>query len=955
MRFYEDPQKTSENRLPQRSYYIPENPGAYISLNGTWRFRFFERDMDLTEEIDRWDRIDVPSCWQARGYEEPNYTNVNFPFPADPPYVPDDNPCGVYEREFQLTNPQNKTYFVFEGVASVGVLYINGRYVGFTSGNHLQSEFDITDFVTEGTNTVRVVVHKWACTSYLEDQDFFRFNGIFRDVYLLSRPKDHIGDIDITTDENRIRVRFGGKAHITLLDGDRVLSQGDFAGEAVFTVENPKLWNAERPCLYTLRFCCGGEVITQKVGFRTIGISARQEFLINGTPVKLQGVNHHDTHPTNGWTMTDAEILQDLRLMKALNINCIRTSHYPPTPKFLEYCDEMGFYVVLETDLESHGFSRRFGSGESHPGYDMESTDWPGRRPEWAKEHLERMVRAVERDKNHPSIVMWSNGNECGHGENHKAMLRWAKERDKTRPVHSENACRKAWQSGHPEYRSETYDSDVHSRMYLSVDACRAYCQDPANDQPLFLCEYAHAMGNGPGDVYDYWELADQYPNFIGGCIWEWADHTVMEDGVAKYGGDWPSELTHDGNFCCDGMVFPDRSFKAGTYEIKAAYQPIRAELAEGTLRIRNRYAFTNLRDHELTLELVRDGAVLAQTSLHLDLDPGKTGEMALPWELPEICSLGCCVNVRLKDPSGAELAFSQVALPVPVQKAERALQPLLLTETDKEIFAQGEGFSYVFSKRYGTLVSMKIRGREQLAAPVRLSAFRAPTDNERKVRGYWIKESSAPTENIDKTFCKTYSCRVEGNAVVTEGSLAGVSVQPYLRYTQWITVGADGTLDIQVEAAVNPRSFWLQRFGYSIRLCDPDAPFTYYGMGPGETYADLHHYAGYGLWQSRASAEYVPYIKPQEHGNHIGVRYLSFEDFAVVADAPFECNVSQYSPHTLWHTRHAAELTKDGVTHLRIDYKNSGIGSGSCGPELMPQYRLAEKDIRFRFQIQLK
>lgn len=955
MRFYENPQKTSHNRLPQRSYYLPENPGGYISLNGIWRFRFFERDADLQENIENWGEIDVPSCWQVRGYEEPNYTNKCFPFPVDPPYVPDDNPCGVYEREFEITNAQNNTYFVFEGVASVGVLYINGRYVGFTTGNHLQAEFDISDFVVEGTNRVRVVVHKWACTSYLEDQDCFRFNGIFRDVYLLSRPKGHIRDIEITTDDNRIRVQFDGVAQVSLLEGDRLLAQKDAKGVVEFTVESPHYWNAEQPWLYTLKFVYGDEVITQKVGLRSIRISGKLELLVNGVAVKLQGVNHHDTHPLNGWSMTDEEILRDLQLMKQLNINCIRTSHYPPTPKFLEFCNEMGFYVVLETDIESHGFVHRFGGAEQHPGYDVESEDWPCQRPEWRKEFLERMIRAVERDKNHACVVMWSTDNESGFGENQKEMIRWVRQRDPSRLIHCEDASRKSRREDHPEYRSEAYETDVYSRMYLSVDDCRAYCEDPQVDQPLFLCEYSHAMGNGPGDVHDYWELVDRYPQFIGGCIWEWADHTVIENGVAKYGGDWPSELTHDDNFCCDGMVFPDRSFKAGTYEIKQAYQPVRVSYEDGSLRIQNRYSFTNLEDYLFTMSLVCDGETVQQMQFRLPLAPGEAALQTVPWELPDLCSYGCSINVTLQNPAGEEVAVSQVELPVAVKTAEKSVNPVSLVETEREILASGEGFCYRFSKHYGAFVSMKFGGEEILAAPVQLSTFRAPIDNERKVKSRWLSGSARPSENVDRSFCKVYSCRLEGNVIVTEGSLAGVSVKPYLRFTQWVTVGVDGTVDLQVQAAVEPNSFWLQRFGYTLKLRDPDAAFRYYGMGPGETYADLHHYSGYGMWESSASEEYVPYVRPQEHGNHIGVRYLAFDRFAVVADTPFECNVSQYSPMALWQTRHAAELEKDGFTYVRIDYKNSGIGSGSCGPELLPQYRLAEKDIRFRFQIQLK
>ncbi len=955
MRFYENPLKTSENRLPQRSYYIPENDGGYLLLNGTWRFHYYSKDVDLEENITVWDEIDVPSCWQARGYENPNYTNVNFPYPVDPPYVPDDNPCGVYEREFEITNTDNNTYFVFEGVASSGVLYINGKYVGFTTGNHLQSEFDITDFVVKGTNTVRVVVRKWACTSYLEDQDFFRFNGIFRDVYILSRPKGHIVDIDITTADNNIVVKFDGKAKITLFDGDKILDTKEADGDAVFTVENPVLWNAELPYLYTLKFESCGEVITQKVGFRTIEISDKYELLINGVSVKLQGVNHHDTHPTNGWTMTDEEILVDLHLMKKLNINCIRTSHYPPTPKFLNYCDELGFYVVLETDIESHGFVHRLGSGDKHPGYDVESLDWPCQKPEWKNEHVERMVRAVERDKNHASIIMWSTGNESGHGVNHEAMIDWVRERDDTRLVHCEDASRKSDSKSHPEYFNERYHADVYSRMYLSVDDCINYCENAERKQPLYLCEYAHAMGNGPGDVYDYWLVADKYSKFIGGCIWEWADHTVIEDGVSKYGGDWETELTHDSNFCCDGMVFPDRSLKAGSLEVKKAYQPIRVSLEDGKLRVWNRFSFKSLSEYTLNYQLVCDEKVLESKKTVLNTKANEVTYIDLDFEIPSECQYGCYINAQLVDAEGYELAVSQVELDVPVTKLDTISHLAALEETEKDIIAKGENFEYVFSKHYGTFTSIKVNGVEQLASKMILSVFRAPTDNERTVKAHWIKTGKSLSENLDYTFNKIYSSEVVRGSIVTKGSLAGVSVKPFMYFTQTIIIAKDGTIEFDIKANINERTYWLQRFGYEFTLNDADAKFKYFGKGPGETYNDLNNYACYGMWDSTASNEYVPYIKPQEHGNHFGVRYLEFnEGFKVVADTPFECNVSQYSTRDLYTTKHAAELVKDGFTHVRIDYKNSGIGSNSCGPKLMEKYQLNEKEINFNFKIKL-
>ena len=956
MRYYENLAKTSENRLPARSHYIPENEGAYLLLNGKWRFHYYNRDVDVAENITQWDEITVPSCWQSLGYENPNYTNVDYPYPLDPPYVPDENPCGVYERDFEITDTTRETYFVFEGVASAGRLFINGQYVGFTTGNHFQAEFDITNFVVPGTNTVRVEVVKWSVGSYLEDQDHFRFNGIFRDVYLLSRPKGHLVDIDIRTENNSdIIVKLDGSADIELYDHGVLLEKQAANGSARFHVANPTLWNAEKPYLYQLKFTYQDEVITQQVGFRTIEISENSELLINGVSVKIQGVNHHDTHPTNGWTMTNEDLRYDLAQMKKLNINSIRTSHYPPTPYLLELCDEMGFYVVLETDLEMHGFMHRYGNDGKGYRYDMESMEWPCRQPEWKAEFVERMQRAVERDKNHASIIMWSTGNESGHGENHKAMIDWTRARDNTRLIHCEDASRKSMDPVYPEWHDERNVADVFSWMYPSIQMCRDYCEKPENKLPLYLCEYAHAMGNGPGDVCDYWQYIDEQPKFIGASVWEWADHTVIENGVPKYGGDWPTELAHSGHFCADGMVFHDRSFKAGSYEVKTAYQPMRVYFENGRIKVWNRTSFTNLNEYTFEYAVVCDGQELAIKKIKLNAAPKETVYLDLPCELPSICQYGCYLTAKLYDSTGYEVAVSQLDLKVARKPVEKVSAAAALTDDGKFITAAGDGFEYKIEKLYGTLVSMKVNGTERLASPMRLTTFRAPIDNERYDKPQWIHNEVNYGENIECTFQKVYSCEIVADHIEVKGSLAGVSKMPYLRYETEITIGKDGSIDFAVLANAREGCCWLPRFGYEFALCKENARFTYFGKGPGENYCDLSRYATCGFWSSDAKSEYVPYIMPQEHGNHTDVRYLAFENGPTfVADAPFECNVSQYSTQDLFKATHINEMKKDGLTHVRIDYKNSGVGSHSCGPKLLEQYQLHVKDVHFQFSLKL-
>ncbi|MBQ7793165.1 MAG: glycoside hydrolase family 2, partial [Clostridia bacterium] len=517
MRLYEDLTHIKENRLPQRAYYIPENEGAYQLLNGEWNFKYYDADFKEEKSIEKWDKIPVPSCWQLFGYEDPNYSNVSYPYPVDPPYVPDENPMGIYMREFEITNADNRHYIVFEGASSNVELYINEKYVGYSQGSHLQAEFDITDFVEKGTNKVLVKVRKWCSGSYLEDQDFFRFNGIFRDVYLLSRPNGHIEDIRLETDGNKILVDFDGSAKVSLYDGETLISSCETSGKAEFEVENPTEWNAEKPYLYEIVFEYKAEVIRRKIGFVRYSVSDESAFCVNGVPVKLKGVNHHDTHPTKGWYMSDDDLLYDLRQMKKLNINTIRTSHYPPTPKFLDMCDELGFYVMLETDLETHGFVKRT---PFTLGYDMveNAEDWIGNRSEWLESYIERMERAYHRDKNHTCIFSWSTGNESGHCENHYELIKYLKSVDKKRLVHCEDASRES--ERYPEF----YDRpDIFSVMYTETDFVRDYAENKGKTLPFFLCEYAHAMGNGPGDVTDYWEIIYKYPKLIGGCIWEWA------------------------------------------------------------------------------------------------------------------------------------------------------------------------------------------------------------------------------------------------------------------------------------------------------------------------------------------------------------------------------------------------------------------------------------------------
>ncbi len=939
MRIYENPLKTSENRRNPKSYAIPTGVSEYKLLNGEWDFAYFDRDIDVPQTIEKWDKIPVPSCWQLQGYDNPNYTNINYPFACDPPYVPDDNPCGIYRRDFTLDNKWGKIYFVFEGVATCAFLYINGKYVGFTQGSHLQAEFDITDYVAVGNNTVTVKVLKWCCGSYLEDQDAFRYNGIFRDVYILQRPENHIEDVEIIPNDKAISIKLDGKADLKIFDKGAIIFEGEIENNFEYAPENPVLWNAEKPYLYTVELSRNGEVLTFKTGLRKVEISEKFELLINGVSVKLRGINRHDTSKYNGWCQSNEELRRDLELMKELNINCVRTAHYPPTPKFLQMCDEIGFYVICETDIETHGFLRRYSNVEYH--FDMDKNEWPATMPEWKDEHIERMARMVETFKNNPSIIMWSTGNESGHGCNHVYMIKWTKNRDNTRLIHCEDASRKG----------QNHNADIYSRMYSSLEEVEAFANTNDINMPVFLCEYAHAMGNGPGDIYYYNELFDKYPKLIGGCIWEWADHVVTVDGVEKYGGDFEGELTHDGNFCCDGLTFADRSYKAGTLEAKVSYQPIKTVLDGNILKVYNRLDFTNLDEYEFVYSIEADGRVISSNSTVISVMPHC--EESIPFEYTAAeCEYGAYINVRLLK-NGKEYAVTQHELPF--IKKQKAVNPKAeLCEDEFNIYAKGERYEYTFSKHYGMFTSIKVDNEEQLAGNPVLSAFRAPTDNDRNILPYWANINIWQGENFDCAFSKVYDCKIEGGAIMVEGSLSGVSRAPFCRYILKVDISANGKIDFKLDAKIRENVIWLPRFGFEFVLPETSKQFKYFAKGPIESYCDMHNAALMGLYESNTEKEYVNYVRPQEHGNHFGAKMLKIGKLKFSADNAFEFNVSDYSVDALYKAEHTDELTKDGKVHLRIDYKVSGLGSNACGPALEEKYRVADKAINWNFSVEI-
>jgi len=601
---------------------------------------------------------------------------------------------------------------------------------------------------------------------------------------------------------------------------------------------------------------------------------------------------------------------------------------------------------MLETDIESHGFANRV---QPSKGYDVTNNnqEWIGHQEIWKEAHVERMARAYNRDKNHTSIFSWSTGNESGHCDNHHEMIKYLRKTDTRRLIHCEDASRAVDESKLTEYYNRP---DINSRMYTDVVYNEEYAKDETRPLPFFLCEYAHAMGNGPGDVKDYWDVIYKYPKLIGGCIWEWTDHTVLVDGVAKYGGDF-GEITHDANFCADGLVFHDRSFKAGSLNAKAVYQYAFFKLEDDKIAVKNLYDFTNLNEYTFRYEVSVDGKVIENKQMVLDAEPKET--VYVDFTKVSECSLGAFVNCYLYDSTGYEAATAQLDLEAKTPVYSNDNTDVKIIESENDIKVSGYNFEYTISKRIGALVSAVKCGMEQLTEPVQLTVMRAPTDNERRIKDKWYRDCSWEAERIDRLFSKTYECYADGNTVTIKGSLSGVSRMPFLHYTQVYTFYGDGTVKVKLAGDVRENCIWLPRLGFEFRTPFANDSFTYFGMGDGENYIDMNAHAKIGWFESNADKEYVNYIMPQEHGNHIRTKVLKMRNgLEFTSDTGFEFNVSHYSAHMLMDAMHTDELVKDKDTIIRIDYKNSGIGSNSCGPELIKKYRLEEKHIEFEFYL---
>ena len=1002
-RYYENLSVLHENTMPARAYYIPaskrmdnlvehrEESDRMQLLNGTWKFQYFNSIYDIQDsffeknyDTENFDEIQVPSVWQMAGYDTHQYTNIRYPFPFDPPYVPQDIPCGAYVHNFEYSRDEkaSKAFLNFEGVDSCFYVWINGSYIGYSQVSHMTSEFDVTDVLQDGTNTVAVLVMKWCDGSYLEDQDKFRMSGIFRDVYILKRPKQAISDYHIKTRiedmlaKVEIEMKFYSPLNVKILIEDRngaVVALGSIAeeGTAVLEIASPELWNTENPYLYKLILETENEVIVDHIALRKIEIKD-QVIYLNGQKIKFRGVNRHDSDPVTGFTISLEQLTTDLTLMKQHNFNAIRSSHYPNAPFFYEMCDKYGFMVIDEADIEAHGPCMIYRKEDTDYNRFKRWNEMIADDPAWEEAIVDRVKLMVERDKNRFCIVMWSMGNESAYGCNFEKALEWTKNFDPDRITQYESA----------RYRNydETYDYsnlDVYSRMYPALSEIQEYL-DKDGSKPFLLVEYCHSMGNGPGDFEDYFQMIQDNDKMCGGFVWEWCDHAIAhgtaENGktIYAYGGDHGEEI-HDGNFCMDGLVYPDRTVHTGLLEYKNVYRPARVisyDKESGELVLHNYMDFDDLKDYvKISYELTQDGLVISKGKLpEVSAAPHSEGKINLKINVPESgkCYLKFIYHLKKELPLLDEdhiLGFDEIEVSqkdAKCQLAEKWVEKtvtdseLQVSEDDTQIHIKGREFAYTIDRRTALFTEMKFAGREYLNHPMELNIWRAPTDNDMYIKSEWKKA------HYDKAYTRAYTTEVvqgkHGVKITSHASVVAETVQKILDVTITWKIEAAGKIDADIAVTKDDEFPNLPRFGVRMFLDKKLSAVRYFGMGPQESYCDKHQAASHGLYRADVGDLHEDYIRPQENGSHYDCEYVELNNsrYGIVASAEkaFSFNASYYTQEELEKKTHNYELTESDSVVFCVDYALNGIGSNSCGPVVLEQYRF--DDVLFRFQFTL-
>ncbi len=1031
---WKSPETISFKRLPARATLLPfedvksartlslaQTP-FYHSLNGTWDFTLLHRPEEVRAEMLQpegslvgagFRPMPVPSNWTLQEtFDKPHYTNVQMPFSQEPPEVPVENPTGVYRKTF--TVPQHwegrRVVLHIGGAESVLYVWVNGKPVGLSKDTRLPSEFEITEFLQPGQNLLAAVVVKWSDATFLEDQDQWWMGGIFREVYLYSTPQVFLDDVFArgSLDDSfrhgvlSVDVRMGYHAinppegdwqiELQLFDGARPVLKKALR-EKVDTTSTrgsrfqahfhvPKLtaikpWSAESPQLYTVVVSLIKDRKTLDVtgcrtGFRRVEMGQR-ELLVNGQRVMIKGVNRHEHDDVTGKVISRESMVRDIELMKQFNFNAVRLSHYPNDPLWYDLCDEYGLYLIDEANLETHAFCNQICF-----------------EARYASAFLERAIRMVERDKNHPSVILWSLGNESGYGPNHDAMAGWIRHFDPSRPLHYEGAIwqKRGYQITFPGGLIEgKAASDIICPMYPAIEQIVQYCANKANTdtRPIILCEYSHAMGNSNGSLADYWDMFESTPGVQGGFIWEWVDHGIRQktaEGKAwwAYGGDF-GDKPNDLNFVCDGLVWPDRKPHPGMWEAKKLQQPIGIKaknLKQGLVTITNKHDFTKLDGFIGTWEVLVDGKGIARGVVpKLRTAPQKSETVRL--KLPKLHlrpGQQAHLNVRFRMakattwcPVGHEVAWEQLVLAEPVWKPFlhlKATQKVSVEERGSHTLLRGENFEANVQRLGGKLASMSWLGRPLIVDGPQLHVWRGPTDNDgikgwtgqdNKALGKWLKAG------LDQLLITTESCdialRKDGAAVMsTVQVIKGNGLKYGFLHEQVLTFYSDGRLVLENHVEADKRLPDLARVGITLQLAPGFEKLRWLGRGPWENYRDRKRAATVGVYESTVTDEYVPYILPQEHGNKTDVRWMELEDpgHACVrfwGDRYFEASASHFTSHDLFKWKHTTEVVARPEVVVNLDYAQRGLGTGSCGPDTLSQYLIQPGKFDFAFVLQ--
>lgn len=978
-----------------RAYFIPydsletalsgDRDSSYYMTNlcGDWYFKYFKSFEDIDESFyeencscDGLPEVKVPGCFQLYGLEgvdKPLYSNLMYPFSVDPPHVPEDNPCGFYIRNFEVSAEmlERENIITFEGVSSCFYLWVNGEFVGYSQVSHCTSEFNISEFLKEGSNRIAVLVVKWCDGSYLEDQDCFRLSGIFREVYILSRNKIRLQDVfvkqEFTEDFSKcilnIACELTGEAQVlygvAAPDGE-LIAQGE-SGNSDFSIEinNPLMWNDEKPYVYQLFLTVEDEIVPLQLALRKVEIKDKK-LLINGKAIKLRGINRHDSDPNTGYAVSVDHMKNDLLLLKRANVNAIRTSHYPNDPRFYDLAEALGFYFIDETDIETHGM-----------GYNT-SSDWDWMRwsllstvPEWREAYVDRAARLFERDKNHGSVIMWSLGNESGCGVNHRAMREYIKSRDENALVHYENA--------HLEFKAvpegECFKdiSDVESRMYPGWKYTKDYLENEEYDKPFYMCEYVCSMTTG--DVYDFWELVDNYDNFCGGCIWELTDHAVNipdENGNPRYyyGGDF-GDFPNDGICCIDGLVFPDRSLRPGYFDMKKVYEPFRGSFENGVLTVKSVRYFEKLSDYCLKWKLTCNTDVVEEGVIEsLDIEPQSEASYKLfdieKYELYGDCFLTasiCQKGNTVWAEKGYEVGFLQFEIPTDEKKQFEQLNSVQFNETERYATINCGSSEYVFDKPYGRICSIKHDGRELLEQPAKFKMWHAPTYNRGSV-DEWM------ANHLHHVSQKTYSTVIEKDEekviITTEIALGGPANPPIIKAKVIYTFLGDGSLVMGFFGIARENAPILPRLGLELIMKEENEDIVYFGLGETETYPDRYKAGRYGEYELTVSDNFVHYVRPQENSSHFKTRRVAVgkkgecgiyaEGFSDTKE--FSFNASHYSAEQLTEVKHDFELKKEPYTILNLDGRFNAISESREFDNDENNRLFDEKNINFSFVI---